>query len=584
MLKHLYGLDSYDGQGAEMKVIYNRPNSCPNASWNGSLVSFCLGTGSDDITAHEWAHAYTEYSSNLIYQWQAGALNESYSDIWGEVIDLINGLDDEGEDLSIRSSCGSSQRWMLGEDAAAFGGAIRDMWDPTCRNDPGKVSDPQYHCFTSDAGGVHTNSGVNNRAFSLLVDGGTFNGYTVNGLGLTKSTHIFGRANFAYLTATSDFAVQADALEMACLDLLGVDLEGLSTVETPAGPSGEKLNMADYAELQKVIAAVELRLYPNCNFIPLLDEDTILCFQALPGESIFYEDFEDGLTGWVTDTFDVATETWEARSWEAVAMLPDGRLGKAAYAADPINGDCLDDLQYGGLRLESAAIEIPAGIMGAVQMAFNHYVATEAIWDGANIKYQIDGGAWNMIPANAFLVNAYNGSLTINGNDNPLAGEAAFTGTDGGSVGGTWGISVVDLSMIGIGAGSILKLRFELGVDGCNGRDGWYLDDIRIYVCEDCQPTLVLSAELDTALVLFEASNQIQTQDRISTLSQIIYSAGNSIELHPDFEINPGAQLQILIDGCDEPPATPHAKLPGPEVGVLQLRSSNRLPTTSKRK
>ena len=52
--------------------------------------------------AHEWGHAYTEYTSGLIYQYQSGALNESYSDVWGETLDLINGREDEGEgDLTV---------------------------------------------------------------------------------------------------------------------------------------------------------------------------------------------------------------------------------------------------------------------------------------------------------------------------------------------------------------------------------------------------------------------------------------------------------------------------------------------------
>ena len=49
------------------------------------------------------------------------------------------------------------------------------MWTPTCL-DPGKVSDAEYYCATDDAGGVHRNSGVNNHAYALLVDGGTYNG------------------------------------------------------------------------------------------------------------------------------------------------------------------------------------------------------------------------------------------------------------------------------------------------------------------------------------------------------------------------------------------------------------------------
>ena len=86
-----FGRDSFDAAGGIMDSIFNRGNGCPNASWNGLFISFCPGTTSDDVTAHEWGHAYTQYTHNLIYQWQPGALNESYSDIWGEVVDLING-------------------------------------------------------------------------------------------------------------------------------------------------------------------------------------------------------------------------------------------------------------------------------------------------------------------------------------------------------------------------------------------------------------------------------------------------------------------------------------------------------------
>ena len=64
----------------------------------------------------------------------------------------------------------------MGEDSTAFGGAIRDMWAPTCHGDPGKVSDAEYYCATDDGGGVHSNSGVPNHGYALLVDGGTYNG------------------------------------------------------------------------------------------------------------------------------------------------------------------------------------------------------------------------------------------------------------------------------------------------------------------------------------------------------------------------------------------------------------------------
>ena len=92
-----FGRDSYDAAGAEMQSVNNDPTiACPNANWNGATTNYCNGVTSDDVVAHEWGHAYTEYTHNLIYQWQPGALNEAYSDIWGETVDLINGM---GTDL-----------------------------------------------------------------------------------------------------------------------------------------------------------------------------------------------------------------------------------------------------------------------------------------------------------------------------------------------------------------------------------------------------------------------------------------------------------------------------------------------------
>ena len=60
------------------------------------------------------------------------------------------------------------------------------MWTPTCLGDPGKVSDAEYKCDTDDSGGVHGNSGVVNHGYALLVDGGSYNGFDVNGIGLTR--------------------------------------------------------------------------------------------------------------------------------------------------------------------------------------------------------------------------------------------------------------------------------------------------------------------------------------------------------------------------------------------------------------
>ena len=63
----------------------------------------------------------------------------------------------------------------------------------------------QFTCGSGDNGGVHSNSGVPNHIYALLVDGGTYNGETINGIGFTKAAHIFWRVQSVYLTKTSDF-------------------------------------------------------------------------------------------------------------------------------------------------------------------------------------------------------------------------------------------------------------------------------------------------------------------------------------------------------------------------------------------
>jgi len=344
------GRDSYDDSGAIMKTVNNDPTiSCPNANWNGVSTNYCTGVTGDDTVAHEWGHAYTEYTNDLIYQWQSGALNESYSDIWGEVVDLLNQRGTDAPD-TLRSAGGcsvygsgnpsvdDSYRWLSGEDDPAFNGAIRDLWDPTCYGDPGKVSDSQYVCSTTDGGGVHTNSGVPNHAFALMVDGGTYNGQSVNGIGLTKAAHIHWAAQ-NILTPASNFQDHAQALAAACTDLLGVNLNTLSTNSSGGTPSDEIIMTNDCQEVAGAIAATELNSEPTqCNFQPLLDPNApTLCSAGGTPVTILSENFEGGLpTDWITGTRAVANQaTFSTDDWAVVGNLPVGNSStKAAFVED----------------------------------------------------------------------------------------------------------------------------------------------------------------------------------------------------------------------------------------------------------
>ncbi|MFQ5577576.1 MAG: hypothetical protein ACE5G8_11395, partial [Anaerolineae bacterium] len=119
-------------------------------------------------------------------------------------------------------------------------------------------------------------------------------------------------------------------------------------------------------------------------------------------------------------------------------------------------------------------------------------------WDGGNVKLSVNGGAWTLLPPAAFQFNSYPTFLNSSGlgNDNPLAGEPAFTGTDGGSFTGSWGRS--QLSLSGYAApGDTVRLRFEMGLDGCNGVVGWYVDQVDLYYCQIDNPTTIRGAVSD---------------------------------------------------------------------------------------
>ena len=485
-----FGYTSFDGADAQMQTINNNPGiSCPNANWNGTTANYCDGTAADDVIAHEWGHAYTQFTSGLIYQWQSGAINESFSDIWGETVDLLNNYEDTDDNHALRTGCNSSDRWRIAEDASAFGGAIRDMWNPTCQGDPGKVTDGQYWCNDGDSGGVHINSGIPNHAYALLVDGGSYNGQVILGIGFTKAAHIFWRAQSQYLTSTSNFIDLANALEASANDLLGINLEGLSTTPTAAGASGEIITAVDIQQVTNAVLAVELRIEPNqCGFLPILADTPPIC-DAGQNNPIFFEDWETGMDGWNVGQVPTGAN-WTPRDWEIETSLPNGRLGNGIFAVnapigDLYGGDCSSDFQNGSMRLASPNITMPNVTDGTYEMSFNHYIATEPNWDGGNLKVRVNNSAWTIVPASAFINNAYNDAINTAaaGNDNPMEGQAAFTGTDAGSNKGSWGTSTIDLSSLGVTANSTVRFRFDFGCDGCNGRQGWYLDELTVYNC-----------------------------------------------------------------------------------------------------
>ena len=112
-----------------------------------------------DVIAHELTHGVTETTSDLVYRNQSGALNESFSDIFGIIIK--NWYPNQPNPLA-------SWDWEIGAGLGRNGLPLRDMRDPTRTGDPAHMND--YLNTVSDNGGVHTNSNIHNKAaYEVLV-------------------------------------------------------------------------------------------------------------------------------------------------------------------------------------------------------------------------------------------------------------------------------------------------------------------------------------------------------------------------------------------------------------------------------
>jgi Zn-dependent metalloprotease len=174
--KQIFGRESVDGNGKTLVSSVHFSQGYDNAFWNGQQMIYGDGdgqlfqnfTGSLDVIAHELTHGVTQFTAQLPYQDQSGALNESMSDVFGSMVkQWANGQTVDQAD------------WLIGANifSPAFQGhALRDMANPgTAYDDPvlGKDRQPghmqDYVQTQDDHGGVHINSGIPNRAFVLAA-------------------------------------------------------------------------------------------------------------------------------------------------------------------------------------------------------------------------------------------------------------------------------------------------------------------------------------------------------------------------------------------------------------------------------
>ncbi|MGN7415355.1 M4 family metallopeptidase [Paenibacillus sp. SAF-068] len=210
--KNKFNRNGINGNGLLIRSTVHYGSNYNNAFWNGAQIVFGDGDGTTfrslsgdlDVVGHELTHGVIEYTANLEYRNEPGALNEAFADIFGNTI--------------------QSKNWLLGDDIYTPnipGDALRSLSNPTLYGQPDKYSD--RYTGTQDNGGVHINSGIINKAYYLAAQGGTHNGVTVTGIGRDKAIQIFYSTLVNYLTPTSKFAAAKTATIQAAKDLYGAN-------------------------------------------------------------------------------------------------------------------------------------------------------------------------------------------------------------------------------------------------------------------------------------------------------------------------------------------------------------------------
>lgn len=438
-----FGRDSFDGQGAEIVATARLcdKGGCPfeNASYDFRDRQFRVGQGWGvaDVMGHEFTHGVTDSTSRLYYLDQSGGINESMSDIFGELIEPA-----------------AERDWLWGEDLPPGQGPIRSLADPPAVGDPGSP-DRMRSRLWGKVPDVHFYSGVGNKAGYLIIHGGSFRGEDITGLGADKGAAVYYEAQVAVLTSGSNYRALAFALPQACRNLRG-------------GPEG--ITAGDCLQVRRAVAATQMRRRPQN--VPPGVAPTCRGRDLRPDTS-FYDDLEDpGLGLWRTSS----RARKDGFRYPQPASETRATSGVTNFYADLGDRETRYRAHVGMTR----PVRIPREGLLHFNHGYHFGSDRDDRWlDGGIVEYRRAGARRWRDARRLFDGHGYTGRIRP-GRDNPLAlkrGRRAFVGSSQGYIS-----SRVDLSTL---AGERLRFRFTYGV----GRGhlvpslDWFIDDIHIYRC-----------------------------------------------------------------------------------------------------
>ncbi len=437
LYKTKYNRNSLDNQGIELLSSVHYRTGYDNAFWNGYMMIYGDAHGfalADDVVAHELTHGVTQNESNLFYYYQSGAINESLSDLWGEYYDQTN---EQGNDAA-------AIKWQIGEDVSGLG-AFRSMSNPPAFSDPDKMSSPNYAKGIDDNGGVHTNSGINNKAVSLMVDGGAFNAKTVAPLGWEKTAAIYYETSINMLASGADYSDLYYALQQACTNLIGQ----------------KSIVPDDCLQVKNALDAVEMNSQPAKNF----NSHAPTCGTGQPVSFVFLDNLENGSSNWM---FQAGTrQRWQVDSPYGTYVHSGIHSLFAADSPAAIT-DAVASIQ---------SVLVPPKAYLQFWHAYDFETAAGSItkyYDGGVVEYSTDNGVTWQDASLLIDHNGYNGSI-YSGWNNPLKGKPAFVSSSHGYIS-----THLNLSPL---VGKMVAFRWRMGLDDLGSSLGWWIDDVSIFTC-----------------------------------------------------------------------------------------------------
>jgi Zn-dependent metalloprotease len=240
-LKNIFGWQSLDGHNTATYIAAHVNTAYDNAYYSDTCRCMFIGDGSSftslgsiDVIGHEMGHGVTAATSNLTYSGESGGLNESSSDINGEVVEAYARAGGKGETIPAEGN-----DWVLGKEISKSGTPLRWMYKPSKDG-----SSPDAWSSSLKRLDVHYSSGPNNRMFYFLSQGSNadkasdyYSKYLVkapaamSGLGLDKAYRIWFKANTTKFTSSTNYADARAKMIEAAQELYGKSSKEATAVQ-----------------------------------------------------------------------------------------------------------------------------------------------------------------------------------------------------------------------------------------------------------------------------------------------------------------------------------------------------------------